>query len=88
MRPIDYYKYLEELENLVDIIEDESCLNIIPLVSIVTSTFNHDKFEIQVKNGTIEIDKLQLLGKNIITCRDLYNSNSEFSAKIKNYSVK
>ena len=51
-------------------------------------TFNHDKFEIQVKNGTIEIDKLQLLGKNIITCRDLYNSNSEFSAKIKNYSVK
>ena len=51
-------------------------------------TFNHDKFEIQVKNGIIEIDKLQLLGKNIITCRDLYNSNSEFSAKIKNYSVK
>jgi len=50
--------------------------------------FNHDQFEVKAKNGVIQIDKLQLPGKNIITCRDFYNSNSVFSMKIKNDSVK
>jgi len=50
--------------------------------------FSHDKFEVKAKNGVIQIDKLQLPGKNIITCRDFYNSNSVFSMKIKNDSVK
>ena len=50
--------------------------------------FDHDKLEIKAKNGFIQINKLQLPGKNVITCRDLYNSNSEFSTKIKNYSTK
>ncbi len=50
--------------------------------------FNHDQFEVKAKNGIIQIDKLQLPGKNIITCRDFYNSNSVFSMKIKNDSVK
>lgn len=50
--------------------------------------FNHDHFEVKAKNGIIQIDKLQLPGKNIITCRDFYNSNSVFSMKIKNDSVK
>ena len=50
--------------------------------------FDHDKFEIKAKKGSIQITKLQLPGKNIITCKDLYNSNSDFSTKIKSYSVK
>ena len=50
--------------------------------------FDHGKLEIAAKNGFIQIHKLQLPGKNIITCRDLFNSNSEFSGKIKNYCVK
>ncbi|MFL2568490.1 MAG: methionyl-tRNA formyltransferase [Gammaproteobacteria bacterium] len=50
--------------------------------------FNHDKFEIKAKKGIIQINKLQLPGKNIITNKDLYNSNSQFSTKIKSYSVK
>ena len=50
--------------------------------------FNHDQFEVKAKNGIIQIDKLQLPDKNIITCRDFYNSNSVFSMKIKNDSVK
>ena len=51
-------------------------------------SFNRDKLEIKAKNGFIQINKLQLPGKNVITCRDLYNSSSDFSTKIKNYSVK
>ena len=50
--------------------------------------FSHDKFEVKAKNGVIQIDKLQLPGKNIITCRDFYNSNSVFSMKITDDSVK
>ena len=50
--------------------------------------FSHDQFEVKATNGVIQIDKLQLPGKNIITCRDFYNSNSVFSMKIKNDSVK
>ena len=50
--------------------------------------FNHNQFEVKAKNGIIQINKLQLPGKNIITCRDFYNSNSVFSMKIKNDSVK
>ena len=51
-------------------------------------SFNHDKLEIKAKNGFIQINELQLPGKNVITCRDLYNSSSDFSTKIKNYSIK
>ena len=50
--------------------------------------FGHHKFEIKAKKGTIQINKLQLPGKNIITYKDLYNSNSQFSTKIKSYSGK
>ena len=50
--------------------------------------FNHDQFEVKAKNGIIQIDKLQLPGKNIITCRDFYNSNSVFSMKIKKSPMK
>ena len=50
--------------------------------------FDHHKFEIKAKKGTIQINRLQLPGKNIITYKDLYNSNSQFSTKIKSYSGK
>ena len=50
--------------------------------------FDHHAFEIKAKKGTIQINKLQLPGKNIITYKDLYNSNSQFSTKIKSYTGK
>ena len=50
--------------------------------------FDHHAFEIKAKKGTIQINKLQLPVKNIITYKDLYNSNSQFSTKIKSYSDK
>ena len=47
--------------------------------------FNYDELCIVSNNGAISIEKLQLPGKNIISARDLFNSNSAFVRKIKQY---
>jgi len=47
--------------------------------------FNYDELCIVSKNGAVSIEKLQLPGKNIISTRDLFNSNSAFVRKIKQY---
>ena len=47
--------------------------------------FNYDELCIVSNNGAVSIEKLQLPGKNIISARDLFNSNSAFVRKIKQY---
>ena len=47
--------------------------------------FNYDELCIVANNGAVSIEKLQLPGKNIISARDLFNSNSAFVRKIKQY---
>lgn len=47
--------------------------------------FNYDELCIVSNNGAVSIEKLQLPGKNIISARDLFNSNSAFVGKIKQY---
>ena len=47
--------------------------------------FNYDELCIVSNNGAVSIEKLQLPGKNIISARDLFNSNSAFVCKIKQY---
>ena len=47
--------------------------------------FNHNELRIVAGDGAISIENLQLPGKKIISARDLFNSNSSFVHKIKQY---
>ena len=47
--------------------------------------FNRDELCIVAGDGAVSIEKLQLPGKKVITARDLFNSNSSFVHKIKQY---
>ena len=48
-------------------------------------SFNRNFLGIKAADGIVKIEKLQLPGKNVITTRDLYNSNTLFSKKIKSF---
>ena len=47
--------------------------------------FNRDELCFASKGGAVSILKLQLPGKKVISARDLFNSNSSFVHKIKQY---
>jgi methionyl-tRNA formyltransferase len=46
-------------------------------------SFTNNSLIIAAGTGSLEIKKLQMPGRNIITARDLFNSNNKFSQKIK-----
>jgi len=46
-------------------------------------SFTNNSLIIAAGTGSLEIKKLQMPGRNIITARDLFNSNNNFSQKIK-----
>jgi methionyl-tRNA formyltransferase len=47
--------------------------------------FNPDFLGVKAADGVIKIEKLQFPGKKVITARDLYNSNTLFSKKVKSF---
>lgn len=47
--------------------------------------FTSEALSIAAIDGIINIEKLQLPGKNIVTARDFYNSNSNLTNKIKGF---
>ena len=47
--------------------------------------FNRNELCFSAKGGAVSIEKLQLPGKKVISARDLFNSNSSFVHKIKQY---
>ncbi len=49
------------------------------------TNFNPDFLGVKAADGIIKIEKLQFPGKNVITARDLYNSNTLFSKKVKSF---
>ena len=48
-------------------------------------SFNQNFLGIKAADGVVKIEKLQFPGKNVITARDLYNSNTLFAKKIKSF---
>ena len=46
-------------------------------------SFTNSGLIIAAGTGSVKIIKLQIPGRNIITARDLFNSNNNFTQKIK-----
>ena len=49
------------------------------------TNFDSDFLGVKAADGIIKIEKLQFPGKKVITSRDLYNSNTLFSKKVKSF---
>ena len=47
--------------------------------------FTPDALSLAAIDGIVSIEKLQLPGKNIVSARDFYNSNSKLTSKIKSF---
>ena len=49
-------------------------------------SFDKNGLKISTGKGIINIQKLQFAGKNVVTARDLFNSNDSFSKLIRKTS--